>query len=337
MIPALLRGGQMRITALTLSYVHVRRIGAEVALHALLTKLVDRGHEVNVRTMLDVKPATVDGISVEHYTGNHAAGDLAITNSGLANRVRRIYHGVPLLIWAHNNRRTSLEDLDAARRIGNVTLLTNTHHMADVYLSVLGIRSLVLHPPITPGSPQPPGEAVTMINLNRDKGATVFWNLAAAHLEQPFTAVRGGHGVQDLRAMTNVTIIEHGDLEPIWARTRTLLLPSLHESYSMVAVEAASRGIPTLATDLPGVREALGAGAYYVDNDDWAGGLAAIEAGWDTYSKAAVTHSHTVDSPAELNAACDLAEQITWEQNAQPTSPKPSRQGQGDHPLPLSP
>ena len=327
----------MRITALTLSYVHARRIGAELALHALLTELVGRGHEVNVRTMLDVKPATVDGINVEHYTGNRTASDLAITNSGLANRVRRIYHSVPLLVWAHNNRRTSLEDLDAARRIGNVTLLTNSRHMADVYLSVLGIRSLVLHPPITPGAPQPPGEAVTMINLNRDKGSAVFWNLATAHPEQPFTAVRGGHGVQDLRAVANVTIVEHGDLEPIWTRTRTLLLPSLHESYSMVAVEAASRGIPTLATDLPGVREALGAGAYYVDNDDWAGGLAAIEASWDTYSKAAVTHSHTVDSPAELNAACDLAEQITWEQTRNQPRLSHLAKARGTTPSPLSP
>ena len=327
----------MRITALTLSYVHARRIGAEVALHALLTELVGRGHEVNVRTMLDVKPATVDGIRVEHYTGNRVAGDLAITNSGLANRVRRIYHAVPLLIWAHNNRRTSLEDLDAARRVGNVTLLTNTHHMADVYLSVLGIRSLVVHPPVTLGQPQAPGDAVTMVNFNRDKGSDVFWDLAATNLDQQFIAVRGGHGAQDVRAVANVTIVEHGDLEPIWTRTRTLLLPSVHESYSMVAVEAASRGIPTLAADLPGVREALGAGAHYVDNDDWAGGLAAIEASWATYSKAAVTHSHTVDSPAELNAACDLAEQITWEQTRNQPRPSHLAKARGTTPSPLSP
>ena len=327
----------MRITALTLSYVTNRRIGAEVALHALLVELAARGHQVCVRTLEDVKPAMVDGVDVEHYIGDRVAGDLAITNSGLAQRTRRIYLDTPLLVWAHNNRRTSLEDLDAARRVGNVTLLTNTHHMADVYLSVLGIRSLVLHPPVTLGHPQRPGDAITMVNLNSDKGSAIFWDLAESHPSRPFIAVQGGHGKQDIRHAPNVTIVEHGDLEPIWARTRTLLLPSLHESYSMVAVEAASRGIPTLATDLPGVREALGAGAYYVDNDDWTGGLAAIEAGWATYSKAAVTHSHTVDSPAELNAACDLAEQITWEQTRNQPRPSHLAKARGATPSPLSP
>jgi glycosyltransferase involved in cell wall biosynthesis len=260
--------------------------------------------------MTPIPAATIDGVDVQAFAGDHQAGDLAITNTGLANRARRMYFASPLLVWAHNNRRPAIEDLDAARQVGNVTLLTNTAHMADVYLSVLGIRSLVLHPPVTLGTPQKPGHAVTMVNLNRDKGSDVFWDLAAAHPGTPFIGVRGGHGAQDVRAAANVTITEHGDLEPVWARTRTLLLPSLHESYSMVGVEAASRGIPTLARDLPGVREALGDGAVYVADDDWDGGLKTIDADWTTHSRAAVTHSRTVDTAAELAAACDLAERI---------------------------
>lgn len=299
----------MKITALTQSYVHNRRIGAEVALHALLVALVDRGHDVSVRTMEPVLPAVVDGVDVQRFAGDHVGGDLAITNSGYAARARRIYFASPLLVWAHNNLRATLDDVDAAHRVGKTALLTNTRHMADVYLSVLGIRSLVLHPPVEPAKAQTPGDAVLMVNLNKDKGASVFWDLAAANLDRRFIAVVGGHGEQGVREAPNVEVFRHGSLDEVWPMARTLLLPSLHESYSMVGVEAAMRGIPTLARDLPGVREALGSGAVYVADDDWEGGLKAITTHWAAHRRAALTHSRSIDTAAELNTACDLAEQ----------------------------
>ena len=50
-------------------------------------------------------------------------------------------------------------------------------------------------------------------------------------------------------------------LAAAYAAADLLVLPSRHETYAMVATEALARGVPVLATDVGGVREALGATA----------------------------------------------------------------------------
>jgi glycosyltransferase involved in cell wall biosynthesis len=50
-------------------------------------------------------------------------------------------------------------------------------------------------------------------------------------------------------------------LAAAYAAADLLVLPSRHEPYAMVATEALARGVPVLATDVGGVREALGATA----------------------------------------------------------------------------
>ncbi len=49
------------------------------------------------------------------------------------------------------------------------------------------------------------------------------------------------------------------DLAAAYGGADLLVLPSRHETYGIVASEALARGIPVLATDVGGVREALGA------------------------------------------------------------------------------
>jgi glycosyltransferase involved in cell wall biosynthesis len=48
------------------------------------------------------------------------------------------------------------------------------------------------------------------------------------------------------------------DLAAAYAGADLLVLPSRHETYGIVASEALARGVPVLATDVGGVREALG-------------------------------------------------------------------------------
>jgi glycosyltransferase involved in cell wall biosynthesis len=64
------------------------------------------------------------------------------------------------------------------------------------------------------------------------------------------------------------------DLAAAYSGADLLVLPSRHETYGIVASEALARGIPVLATDVGGVREALGAAAgaevpgFLVPSDD---------------------------------------------------------------------
>lgn len=300
----------MRVVALTLSYVHVRRIGAELALHALLLHLRAAGHTVEVVTTDKVPRQHVDGIRVSPVSGMHCPpADVVITNAGLGAKACATWRGVPVVVWAHNNQLGTVMDVRTAVRAG-AHLVSNTRHMADVYLSVLGIRSPVLHPPVTPGRPMS-GDCVTLVNLNPDKGADVFWDLAQARPDLPFLGVRGGYGSQDVRELPNVTVVDHtDDMDPVWARTRILLVPSRHESYSMTGVEAATRGIPAVASDLPGVREALGAGATYVDDDAWAGALERVEARWEDYSANALFQAASLAPKVELDAITEWLERL---------------------------
>lgn len=300
----------MRIVALALSYVHVRRIGAELALHALLLHLKAAGHTVEVVTTTNVPRQHVDGIRVAPVSNMHRPpADVVITNAGLGAKACATWRGVPVVVWAHNNQLGTVMDVRTAVRAG-AHLVSNTRHMADVFTSVLGVRSPVLHPPVIPGAPAC-GDCVTLVNLNPDKGADVFWALAQARPDLPFLAVKGGYGPQDIRDLPNVTVLDHtDDMDQVWARTRILLIPSRHESYSMTGVEAATRGIPAVASDLPGVREALGAGAAFVADDAWAGALERVEARWEEYSANALFQAASLCPKGELDTITRWLERL---------------------------
>ncbi|WP_460859644.1 glycosyltransferase family protein [Nocardiopsis coralliicola] len=118
-----------------------------------------------------------------------------------------------------------------------------------------GTETLVVHPPIDGARHRTrPGTHVTLVNLNRDKGGEIFYRLAERMPDVAFMGVVGGHGEQVIRTdLANVRIQPHtaNARRDIWARTLILLMPSVYESYGMVAVEAAHSGIPTIANPTP--------------------------------------------------------------------------------------
>ncbi|GGQ08443.1 hypothetical protein GCM10010249_28570 [Streptomyces roseolilacinus] len=69
----------------------------------------------------------------------------------------------------------------------------------------------------------------------------------------------------------NVEFIDRGDPRALCARTRLLLMPSACESYGRAGAEAMLSGIPVLAAPAPGMREAFGGAASYLERDDVAG------------------------------------------------------------------
>lgn len=264
----------MKVTYLLLDYPPHRFIGAEIAAHRLIKALKARGHQVEVRILAE-SAAQFDGVrAVPHRTTPLTNPDVVMTNVGLATRARSIWVHSPLVVWAHNNQVSALLD---AKEAHPQVLILNTNHMREVFRSVNGQDGLVLYPipdpDVRPLNPLT-GDAFTIINASREKGGHVVEALAERMPDQPFLFVRGGHGSQIVPDLPNVEIMPPTrDLEPVWAKTRTLLVPSRVESYSMVGFEALQRGIHTIAIDLPGVREALGPQERYVSSrepDDWA-------------------------------------------------------------------
>lgn len=142
--------------------------------------------------------------------------------------------------------------------------------------------AIVLHPPINPedyqtGVTPHKAEYITLINLNRNKGVGIFYEIARRMPERKFLAVQGSYDEQILSDLPNVTAVPNSpDILFAYKQTRILLMPSEMESYGLTAREAMSSGIPVICTDLPGLRENCGDAAVYMDRDNIQGWVTEI-------------------------------------------------------------
>jgi glycosyltransferase involved in cell wall biosynthesis len=130
-----------------------------------------------------------------------------------------------------------------------------------------GLESELIHPDVYANvpvrRPDPTFQRyVTMVNPCAYKGIVIFLALADALPDVPFLAVRSWGTTEDdldaLRRRPNITVCDPvDDMDTVFGRTRVVLMPSLwDETFGYTAVEAMLRGIPVLAADVGGLREA---------------------------------------------------------------------------------
>ena len=149
------------------------------------------------------------------------------------------------------------------------------HHMAGYIEHAIDRRPAVIHPPIYGPGPWPDyanseSGSVVMINPCAVKGLGIF--LAAADLmpRVQFAAVPGwGTTAEDRAALArhpNVRILPNAPrIGDILAQTRILMMPSLwYEGFGLIVMEAMLRGIPVLASDSGGLKEAKQGTSYVV-------------------------------------------------------------------------
>ena len=103
---------------------------------------------------------------------------------------------------------------------------------------------------------------VTLINPSAIKGVSIFLQLAEALPEILFAAVPTWATTAadriELGRFSNLRLLPPNEnVDAIFAQTRVLLVPSLWgEAFGMIAVEAMSRAIPVLSSDVGGLPEA---------------------------------------------------------------------------------
>jgi glycosyltransferase involved in cell wall biosynthesis len=103
---------------------------------------------------------------------------------------------------------------------------------------------------------------VTILNPCAVKGLSIFLSLAKAFPDVAFAAVpTWGTTIEDraaLNAVRNITVLDPvSNMDQIYSISRIVLVPSLwDEARSRTIVEAALHGIPVLASDAGGIREA---------------------------------------------------------------------------------
>lgn len=157
-------------------------------------------------------------------------------------------------------------------RMREVRAIATISAFLQRYLACYGrLQSTVVRLPIYGDGPFPDaarsdGRYATIVNPCLEKGVDVFLPLARALPEVEFAAVRGWGTdsalLRTLEEQPNVSVFEPADdLDDVLASTRVLLAPSLWpETFGYIVPEAMLRGIPVLASDIGGLREAgLGA------------------------------------------------------------------------------
>lgn len=271
----------MRFLAIVPLYLPVSRGGAEIYLHALLSALRRTGHRVTVfvcpelrgndrvsssydsvdgidihRLPLDELPSHLDSQVADVVIGQLSA---SMTAAKFADSIDSSYVEI-----AHDY---DVRTLSVVRACKPTLVVAATSLISDM-LSAHAARIVTLHPPYDPSEHRcQRGSHITLVNLSRAKGGVMLRDLCESLPEFPFLGVVGAYGNQrTAQPPANLTIQPHtADMRTdVWSRTRVLLMPSLSESYGMVSVEAAASGIPTIASSLPGIREALGDAGLYL-------------------------------------------------------------------------
>jgi glycosyltransferase involved in cell wall biosynthesis len=273
----------LRVLALVPRYVPTHNAGSEVMIARLNRVLIDAGHEVQViATWHSSRDGYIhEGVRVHEVSQAEAdervvasSPDVILTHYDEVARAARLSArtGIPWVAVIHKDSADAAADLARGPHLS----VFNTHHLAAHFADHAG-ASLIVHPPVFVAEHAvAPGEAVTLVNLSAEKGAGVFYALADRFPRWPFLGVLGAYGRQDIRTdRPNVIIHAHtSNMREVWRRTRIVLMPSVRETYGLVAVEAMASGIPVIAHPTPGLRESTGAGGLFADRDDldaWAG------------------------------------------------------------------
>lgn len=266
--------------------------GAEWMLHSIFRHLVEKGHAVRVATHIPEHfepsvPEMVDGVEVwpvELCDVNELAewsdvmvGHLLWTREVVtaASRVGR-----PLIYILHNEKQIGHWNLTP----NNVTaLVPNSEWIAETTRGWAGPQ-FVCRPPVFcedyDVANDDRREYVTLVNMIPEKGVDTFYEVARQLHRGDFLGVTGAYGHQHRPPpqVGNVTMIPPtaNMREDVYARTRILLMPSWYESWGRVAVEAMAAGCPVIAGPTPGLREALGDAALFIDPRDHKGWVRAV-------------------------------------------------------------
>jgi glycosyltransferase involved in cell wall biosynthesis len=148
-------------------------------------------------------------------------------------------------------------------------------HMAAYIEDALGRPVNVIHPPIYGNGPFAnlanfDSGPITMINPCAVKGLPIFLQITERMPSHEFAVVPGwGTTAEDRRALEragNVRFLPNApSIDELLAGTRILLMPSLwYEGFGLIVMEAMLRGIPVIASDSGGLKEAKRGTGYVI-------------------------------------------------------------------------
>lgn len=280
----------MRVYSHLFAYPPIRLLGGELMTSVLLSALAQRGHEVKVATITQVEPFTNGGVRVvpnmvDLLSHQEAAPDVFVTHPELAefNYDRARGYGSRMVAIVHNLEPRTVSALQDFRWDAVVANGRET----QAALALAGIDSVVVRPPtrfLPPPRVTMPRRYITLVNLATTKGGETFWQLAERMPDHDFLGIIGGYGGQVLRDPVPENVVVTSStvgMGMMLALSRVVIMPSEKETWGMVGCEALAAGVPVIATDLPGPREALDSGGCFIadphDVDAWEAALRELD------------------------------------------------------------
>lgn len=264
----------MKITWSIHLYPPKHNCGSEWMAHNINKFLISRGHQVRVILHQAAKykirvPYQIDGVEVggpTHTIEQYQWPDVLLTHLEytshtlpLGKLARR-----PVIQFVHGNARyQSIENAKHAR------IVYNSQWIADELQYKW--KSMVFNPfcdydYINVNENPANNQYIALINLNENKGAKIFYDIARAMPDRKFLGVKGGYDHQIIQSLPNVTIAENAkDIRDYYKQIRVILMPSEYESWGMVATEAMANGIPVICTKTPGLLENCSLAGIYIE------------------------------------------------------------------------
>jgi glycosyltransferase involved in cell wall biosynthesis len=165
-------------------------------------------------------------------------------------------------------------DKDAAAILQNAAAIVVISNAMAVYVERhLGRKPVLAHPAIYGAGPWPVlsrfDHSIGMINPCAVKGIGTFLALADLLPDRKFAALPGWgttrHDIENLKRRKNISLAPRvRDIEQFLQRLSLLLMPSVWlEGFGLIVMEALLRGVPVIASDSGGLREAK-AGTHFV-------------------------------------------------------------------------
>ncbi|WP_433214978.1 glycosyltransferase family 4 protein [Dactylosporangium sp. CS-047395] len=260
--------------------------GATKSNRLLLEELAARGHRCvavtrgtpGVRTIAGVEVFAADGPRLPRLLRDVAAAEvpdwtlvpsddpgLMMLGSALRATPDRVVYLVHTLQQLPFGPRTFYPSESGRRLVARARGILAVSRAAQDYVrSHGGLDSTVLHPHVYGPSPDvfDVDGPVTMVNPCGFKGLPILLGLADARPDLRFRAVRTWGSTDadlaELAARPNVDVVPAAEnITDVLRGSRAVLMPSLwDETFGYTAVEAMLHGLPVLAADVGGLREA---------------------------------------------------------------------------------